>query len=128
MGEASGTVRSIAIDGLPFRAAMDINVTLNQSPYENEAVPTTGKSMLKKTLRSPNAESIVLIVNPSEQDVLREFSERIDPFPLSQEWADGSVWRTVGWINFENVESQENRASVTFIPDRALGAWELFSA
>ena len=124
----SGTIRGVVLDGLSLRAAADINVTLNHSPYENEAVPTSGLSMIKKTLRSPNAESVVLIVDPTEQDVLRGLSERISVFPMSLELADGSVYRTTGQINYENVETQENRASITLIPDRALNAWELFSA
>ena len=84
--------------------------------------------MLKKTLRSPNAESVILIANPAEQDILKEFSERTEPHPMTAELADGSVYRTTGWINFENVETEENRATLTLIPDRSLNAWDLFAA
>ena len=128
MGEASGTLRGMNFDGLELRVPADINITLNLSEYENENIPTTGLSVPKKTLRSPDAEGVVLIVNPIEQETLRELAARLQAFPMSAELADGSVWRTTGNINFENVETQENRATVKIMPDRAIGAWELFSA
>ena len=128
MGDVSGTLRKLSIDGITFRAAMDINVNLQISPFENEGIPTTGRSMLKKTLRSPNAEGVTLVVNPTEQDLLREFSERLTPYPMSAELADGSVYRTEGWIDFPGVETEENRTELVIIPDRAVNAWSLFAA
>ena len=128
MGEASGTLRGVTFDGLAFRVPADINVTLNLSEYENENIPTSGLSVPKKTLRSPDAEGVVLIANPIEQETLRDLAGRLEAFPISAELADGSVWRTTGNINFENVETQENRATVRIMPDRAVGAWELFAA
>lgn len=128
MGEASGTLRGVTLDGLAFRVPADINVTLNLSEYENENIPTSGKSVHKKTLRSPDAEGVVLIANPIEQETLRTLAGRLEAFPISAELADGSVWRTTGTINFENVETQENRATVRIMPDRAVDAWELFAA
>lgn len=128
MGEASGTLRSVVLDGLSFRVPADINVTHNLSEYENENIPTTGESVRKKTLRSPDAEGVVLIANPVEQETLKGMAARLDVFPISIEMADGSVWRTTGNINFENTESQENRATIKIMPDRAIDAWELFAA
>ena len=128
MGEASGSLRGVVFDGLTFRVPADINMSLNLSEYENENIPTSGQSVQKKTLRSPDAEGVVLIANPIEQETLRDMAGRLEAFPISVELADGSVWRTTGTINFENVETQENRATVKIMPDRAIGAWELFSA
>lgn len=128
MGDVSGTLRKISLDGVTFRAAMDINVNLQTSPYENEGIPTSGRSMLKKTLRNPNAEGVTLIVNPVEQDLLKEFSERLEPSPISFELADGSVYRTDGWIDYPGVETEENRTELVIIPDRAINAWSLFAA
>lgn len=128
MGQVSGTLRKVTIDGISYDAAFDANVTLNLSPYETEGVPTSGRTMFKKMLRSPNAESVVLVVSPVEQDTLRQAAERLDTYPMSVTLADGSVYTTVGQINFENVETEENRASIMIIPDRAIGAWQLFAA
>ena len=128
MGEATGTLRGIVIDGLTYRVSGDINVTLNLSEYENENIPTSGLSVHKKTLRSPDAEGVIVIANPIEQETLRSQAARLEAFPMSALMADGSVWRTTGNINFENVETQENRATIKIMPDRAIGAWELFSA
>jgi len=128
MGEASGTLRGVTLDGLAFRVPADINVTLNLSEFENENIPTSGRSVQKKTLRSPDAEGVVLIANPVEQETLRDLAGRLEAFPVSAELADGAVGRTTGTINFENVETQENRATIKIMPDRAVGAWELFAA
>lgn len=128
MGDVAGTLRKASLDGITFRAAMDINVNIQISPFENEGIPTTGRTMLKKTLKSPNAEGVTFIVNPTEQDLLREFSERLEPFSISFELADGSVYRTDGWIDFPGVETEENRTELVVIPDRAINAWSLFAA
>ena len=127
MGEATGTLRGVIFDGLTFRVPADINISLNLSEYENENIPTSGLSVQKKTLRSPDGEGVVLIANPIEQESLRDLAGRLEAFPISAELADGSVWRTTGTINFENVETQENRATIRIMPDRAIDAWELFS-
>lgn len=128
MGEASGSLRGVVLDGLALRVPADINVTMNLSEFENENIPTSGRSAHKKTLRSPDAEGVVLITNPLESETLSSLARRLEPFPMSVELADGSVWRTTGNINFENIETQENRSTVKIMPDRAIGAWELFSS
>jgi len=128
MSDVSGTPRKVTLDGVPYRVAGDANITLNLSPYETEGVPTSGQTMFKKTVRSPTAESIPIIANPVEQDTIRQLAERLDSYPMSLTLADNSVYTCVGQINFENVETEENRVSIMIIPDRSIGAWQLFAA
>ena len=117
----SGSLRKVVIDGVPFLPAFDTNVTLNLSSVEKEGIPTPGRTMFKHTLRSPNAEGVVLIAEASEQDLLRRTSERLDVYPLTMELANGDIWRTTGQIGIENAETEESRATVIFIPDRRIG-------
>ena len=124
----SGTIRKVTLDGLPLFPAADVNVTLNLSPFEIEGIPSSGATMYKMTIRSPNAESIPILAEPVVQDIIRELSERLTSFPMTLTLADNSVYRTVGRINFENVETEENRANIMLIPNRSIGAWELFAA
>lgn len=128
MARTSGTPRKVTINGLSFDVAADANITLNLSPYETEGVPSSGRTMFKMTLRSPNAEGIPIMADPVEQDTLRQIAEGLDSVPVSITLADTSVYRTVGRINFESVETEENRATIMIIPDRSLGAWQLFAA
>ena len=124
----TGSLRKTVIDGVPFLPAFDTNVTLNLSSVEKEGIPTPGRTAYKHTLRSPNAEGIVLIADALEQDLLRQISERLDTYPLTMELANGDIWRTTGQINFENAETEESRATIMFIPDRSRDAWELFAS
>lgn len=128
MGRVSGTPRKVTLDGLTYDVAADTNITINLSPFEKEGVPTSGRTMFKMTNRVPTAESIPLIADPVEQDTVRQLAERLDSFPMSMTLADGSVYTTVGQINFENVETEENRASIIMIPDQSVGAWQLFAS
>jgi len=128
MGAVSGSFRKLTLDGVPYEAAGDVNVTFNASPYETEGIPSTGRIMYKMTLRPQNVEGLPILATPSEQDQIRALAERIGTFPMAMTWADGSVWRCVGKINFESVESEENRASIIIIPDRSPGGWTLFAA
>ena len=124
----TGSLRGTVIDGIPFLPAFDTNVTLNLSPIEKEGIPTAGRTAFKHTLRSPNAEGVVVIADATEQELLRQISERLDSYPLTFELANGDIWRTTGQINFENAETEESRATIMFIPDRSRDAWELFAS
>ena len=84
--------------------------------------------MFKMTIRTPTAEGIPIVAEPTEQEDLRTLAARLESFPMSVTLADGSVYRSTGRVNFENVETEENRASMMLIPDRSIDAWELFSA
>ena len=124
----SGTPRKLTLDGVSYDVAADTNITLNLSPFETEGVPTSGRTMMKRTARTPTAESIPIVASETEQDQIRVLAERLDTFPCTITMASGAVWRTTGNINFEAVESEENRAGIVIIPDRAKGAWSLFAA
>ena len=128
MGRTSGTIRKVALDGVTYIVPADINVTVNLSPFETEGQPTSGDTMFKMTIRIPTAEGVTISASPSEQDELRKLAERLANFPMSITLADNSTYTTKGRINFENVETETNVASLVLIPYRALGAWELFAS
>ena len=128
MPNVSGTLRKLSLDGVPYDVAADINVTMNQSPFETEGVPTSGRTMYKMTLRTPTAEGITIVAPPTEQQQLIDLASRLETFPMAATLADGSVWRTVGKINYESLETEENRAGIVIIPDRAVDGWSLFAA
>jgi len=124
---SSGTPRKLTLDGVSYDVAADTNITLNLSPYETEGIPSSGRTMMKRTKRTQTAESITILASPTEQDALRILAERLDVFPCAITMADGAIWRTTGNINFESVESEENRATIIIIPDRSPDGWALFA-
>ena len=123
----SGTPRKLTLDGVSYDVAADTNITLNLSPFETEGIASSGRTMMKRTKRTQTAEGIPILASPTEQDQLRVLAERLDVFPMAVTMADGAVWRTTGNINFEAVESEENRASIMIIPDRSPDGWALFA-
>lgn len=128
MSDISGTPRKLTLDGVSYDVAADTNVTMNQSPYETEGIPTSGRTMYKLTVRNQSAEGLPIMANPVTQQQLIDLASRIVTFPMALTMADGSVWRTVGLINYESLESEENRAGIMIIPDRSPGGWSLFAA
>ena len=46
---ATGSLRSVAIEGIPFNATGDANVALNDR-FEKESIPHSGGNMIKFTL------------------------------------------------------------------------------
>ena len=124
---SSGTPRKLTLDGVSYDVAADTNITLNLSPFETEGVASSGRTMMKRTKRTQTAEGIPILASPTEQDQLRVLAERLDVFPMAVTLEDGAVWRTTGNINFESVETEENRASITIIPDRSPDGWALFA-
>jgi hypothetical protein len=127
-GNVSGTPRKLNLAGLPFKVPGDFNATMKFSPFETEGVPTTGGTMFKMTLVSPNAEGIQIIVNPDEAAELTKIAERRDDYQMAVTLADGTTWNTSGKINFaDGVETEENRASIVMIPNKSIGAWKKFN-
>ncbi len=121
-----GTPRKVTLDGITFDVMADTNISEMGSRFENEAVPTSGRTMKKMTRRSQGAESITLACNGEERTLLREFDERTESFPMSYELASGDVYRTTGFIAFENRETEEHRATIQMHP-AGVDGWEEFT-
>lgn len=125
MGDISGSIRKVTINGITFDAMADANISETGSQYANESVPTSGRNMRKMTRRAENRESVILACNGSERSLLEELADQLDDFPMSYETAAGDVYRSTGWIEFENRETEENRATIQMCPrDR----WDSFLA
>lgn len=120
-----GTLRKVTLDGVTFDVMADTNISEVGSSIENEAVPTSGRNMRKMTRRAENRESVVIACNGAERELLRDLSERVGDYPMSYETAAGDVYRAVGWIEFENRETEENRATIQMHPT---ANWESFLA
>lgn len=116
MGDISGTPRKVTLDGITFDAMADTNITETGGAFENEAVPTSGRNMKKMTRRPENREGVTLAANGNERALLKELSERTTDFPMSYTTAAGDVYRADGWIEFENRETEENRATIQMHP------------
>lgn len=125
MGDITGTLRKVTLDGITFDVMADTNVTETGSQWQNEAIPTSGRNLKKMTRRPEIREGVVLACNGSERDLLKEMAERTTDFPMSYETAAGDVYRATGWIEFESRETEENRATIQMHPR---DSWESFLA
>lgn len=125
MGDISGTLRKVTLDGVTFDVPADVNVTETGSKFLNESVPSSGRNMRKMTKRPENREGLVLLANGAERELLQQLAERLSDFPVSYETAGGDVYRAVGWIEFENRETEENRAAIQLHPRNG---WDSFVA
>lgn len=122
-----GTPRKVTLDGITFDVMADTNISEMGSRFENEGVPTSGRIMKKMTRRAKTAESVTLACNGDERAVLQEFDERQENFSMSYELASGDVFRAVGFIIFENRETEEQRATIQMVPAQD-NQWEPFIA
>jgi hypothetical protein len=122
---ASGTPQKFTIDGIPYRLAGDVNVSLTPDTFENDLIPTTGEPMEKKVKRIAQAESVTLIVDWAEVVVLRASSESFGNKKFSFTWAGGDVTKSEGIFSMEPYESEEGRLPITIKP---AGAWDIFPA
>lgn len=122
-----GTPRKVTLDGTTFDVMSDANFTEMGSQYEKEGIATSGRTMQKRTKRSKTVESVTLACNGDERALLEELDERLDNFPISYENASEDVYRTDGFISFEQRETETFAATITMHP--AVGnQWEAFIA
>ena len=120
-----GSIRKVTLDGVTFAAMASANIKEIGSAYLNDAIPTSGKNVRKMTKRADIREGIELALNGAERDYVSALADRIDNFPMSYETASGDVYRTVGWIEFESMETEEGKATIKMIPE---DKWESFLA
>ncbi len=125
MGDVAGTIRKVILDGVTYDAMGDTNITEVGGAFENESIPTSGRNIKKMTKRPENREGVVIACNGAERELLKELSERLTDFTLAYQTAGGDTYRAVGWIEFENRETEENRATVQLHPR---STWDAFLA
>ena len=121
--DLAGSPRNLNLNGVPYRIMADANISEIGSQFENESIPTSGTNMRKMTKRSENRESVVVAANADERDQLKALADQTSSFTISYETAAGDVYRTVGFIEFENRETEENRATLTLMPN---DTWSTF--
>jgi hypothetical protein len=123
MGNNTGTVNKIVINGVSYDVPADINITFNRSGFTIEGIPTSGKTVMKYTRRVPSMEGVILMTSPGEAEELNSVSENLADITIAVELADGSTYRTTGRINYENLETEENKSAITIIPSKTKNAW-----
>ena len=124
MGATTGSLQKVMVGGITFNATADGDVTETLSNVTNEAIATSGENMRKMTRRTAVREGVTITCEPSEADILRGLAESLEDIPISYTAADGSVWRTSGWIEFENRTTADGKATCKFFPRVQ---WELFA-
>jgi hypothetical protein len=125
MPDISGSIKGVSLEGVAYRVAADANISRRPINIENSMVPTSGKAMRKIVKMVPQAEGVVLVVNPGEMDTIKALAESLDIIKLQITHADNSIYRSNGQIQIEAHESEENRANVTLLPEED---WTLFEA
>jgi hypothetical protein len=111
-----GTPRKVTLDGTTFDVFADTNIKEIGSSHKNEAVPTSGRNMRKMVKQAEVRDSITLVANAEERDILRSLAEGLDDFPMSYELANGDIYTAIGFIEFENRETETNKATIQMIP------------
>lgn len=112
-----GTIRKFTVEGIAFRIAADANVNRRPTNVENTMIPTSGRSMQKKTKMTPEAEGFDILVNAEEIESLKSFAEGLDLVKVSYTTAAGAVYRCTGQIEIESHESETGKAGVRVLPD-----------
>lgn len=123
--DVAGSVRGVAIDGIPYRVAGDANFSQQTVNVENSMIPSSGVAMRKMTKKVPVVEGVTLLVNNVEMEAIKSRAESLDILKLQYTVASGSVFRSEGQINVEAHETEENKANMQFLPNET---WTLFPA
>lgn len=120
-----GTPKKVTLDGTVFDVKADANFNQIKGDSTNEEVVTSGRTIQKKTKRSQKIESVNLQADDEEAAILKDLSQRTFSYPMSYTLASGSIYRAVGFINFEGHDTETGQAVIQMIPESSSG-WALF--
>ena len=113
----SGSVRLLILDSVTYRVHGDVDLESMIGKYENEALPTTGGNIQKKTLRVQSVTGLELSCSRSESEDVKALQERTESFPMILEYMNGDRVSANGFINFSGWTSAEQRGKVDLFPD-----------
>ena len=118
MGDNVGTLKKVVIDGVSYDVFVDINVSFTPTRFKREDIPTSGRTLHKMTKRVRKMEDITIAASPAEVEALASKAESLASKTIAVEFADGSIYRATGQIDFDKWESQDGKGTVTLIPDK----------
>ena len=124
---ASGTLKAVSLDGNKFNAFGDVDLTQIGGGFDNESIMTSGGNFQKKVKNNSAATGITLYITDLQHDILSELNDRIRNFPINFTTTDNNVYRAIGFINYQNRTTADNKATVDLFPESAEG-FILFSA
>lgn len=128
MGDTAGTPKKVTLDGTTFDVMGDANFSDSSHQYENEAIPTSGRAIYKKTKKAVMTESVDIATNFEEYQIIVGLNDAIDDFDMSWEDVEGNVYRGKGFINIESPkETETNKTGLTLSITDADG-WAAFGA
>ena len=120
MPDVSGSTRKCLLNGVPFRVAADANLSQIFTKFENDMIATSGDGMRKMMKRIQTLESLDLVTNALERDILKSYAESTDNIRVSITNAAGDVADCEGAIEIEKYESEENKTTIKVLP---IGDW-----
>ena len=119
----SGSIRSVTLAGIPYNVAADANINNLMTEYETSRIPTSGQSMKKMMRRIAQAESVVLVLDGTDRENLRQTAEAVADIEMSYETLAGDLYTSTGSINVEGWESEDNRVTVVMQPNEGWTAY-----
>lgn len=113
----AGTLRTVSINGIPYRVAFDGNLEKKLGKFTSEVIATNGDGMRKVETRVQSAD-LVLIANAAEQETLRQDSEDLEDLLFYYVDAAGNTYSCTGCFNIDTASTQENRVTIQITPTR----------
>lgn len=120
----SGSGLGVTLNGIPFNEVGDGNAARHPT-QENDGIRHSGGVDKKVTLVMGEIESVKLKASSVEYEILQGLSEQVDNFPMSKNYADGTVLSGTGFIKLDNWEAEEGTVEITMTSET--GSWTTFS-
>lgn len=112
----TGSIFKLVLDGIPFDAASDANVSQMLSSYETETNASSGQNYHKKTKRPTNFSGVDILCGPTDALKVAELADRKVAFTMSIAEVNGATWMNKGMINMEARETESSKAPVELQP------------
>lgn len=111
----TGSIRDLKLNNISFVVSADSD--FDRKPENTkESQATSGRPNIKITKQNPDVDSVDIIADGTDREIILDLNREIVPFNINYTDASGTAQTGIGWINITADNTQDGKITIMLIP------------